>query len=252
MLAIGALLLTGAGIVLSTVARRQHAAARLLVTTHPLVALAGLLGLLFDYRDGPVRTVQLIVYLLLVLAVVRLGRIVASLANHDTDATNAAQAVGLRPPFPVEERALRLRVQTDCGHPNAQATSGLIAYCDAEPVGWCAVEPRVAYEGLVRNQRVPWEGRDEVRADADVWAITCLLARPGNRRRGVGTALVHAAIDHAHQHGAHALEAYPMTTSAAIDEELHVGLLNMYLDAGMIEICRPTKRRAVVRIDLAQ
>jgi len=31
------------------------------------------------------------VYLLLVLAVVRLGRIVASLANHDTDATNAAQ-----------------------------------------------------------------------------------------------------------------------------------------------------------------
>jgi len=91
VLVIGALLLTGAGIVLSTVAPRQHAAARLLVTTYPLVALAGLLGLLFDYRDGPVRTVQLIVYLLLVLAVVRLGRIVASLANHDTDATNAAQ-----------------------------------------------------------------------------------------------------------------------------------------------------------------
>jgi len=93
VLAIGALLLTVAGMVLSTVARRQHAAARLLVTTYPLVALAGLLGLLFDYRDGPVSTVQLIVYLLLVLAVVRLGRIVASLTNQDTDATNAAQDV---------------------------------------------------------------------------------------------------------------------------------------------------------------
>lgn len=154
--------------------------------------------------------------------------------------------------FPVEERAHRLRVQTDCGHPDAQATSGLIAYCDAEPVGWCAVEPRAAYEGLIRNQRVPWVGRDEDRANADVWAITCLLARSGNRRRGVGTALVRAAIDHAHQHGAHAVEAYPMTTSAAIDEELHVGLLSMYLDAGMTEISRPTKRRAVVRIELAR
>ena len=91
VLVIGALLLTVAGIVLSTVAQRQSAAARLLVTTYPLVALAGLLGLLFDYRDGPVRTVQLIVYLLLVLAVLRLGRIVASVANNDTDPTKAAR-----------------------------------------------------------------------------------------------------------------------------------------------------------------
>lgn len=91
VLVIGALLLTVAGIVLSTVAQRQSAAARLLVTTYPLVALAGLLGLLFDDRDGPVRTVQLIVYLLLALAVVRLGRIVADVANKDTDTTKAGR-----------------------------------------------------------------------------------------------------------------------------------------------------------------
>jgi hypothetical protein len=57
--------------------------------------------------------------------------------------------------FPLEERAHRLRRQTDCGHPESGVTSGLVAYLDGEPVGWCAVEPRVAYEGLVRNASAP-------------------------------------------------------------------------------------------------
>ena len=57
--------------------------------------------------------------------------------------------------FPVEERAHRLRMQTDCGHPGSDTTSGLVAYLDGEPAGSCAVEPRSSYEGLVRNNRVP-------------------------------------------------------------------------------------------------
>ena len=44
--------------------------------------------------------------------------------------------------FPAEERAGRLREQTDCGHPASDTTSGLVAYLDGEPAGWCAVEPR--------------------------------------------------------------------------------------------------------------
>ena len=82
--------------------------------------------------------------------------------------------------FPVEERAHRLRAQTDCGHPDADATSGLVAYLDGEPVGWCAVEPRPEYVGLVRNHRVPWEGRSEDKADRGVWAVTCLFTRAGS------------------------------------------------------------------------
>ena len=71
--------------------------------------------------------------------------------------------------FPAEERAERLRQQTDCGRPEPTRTSGLVAYLDSEPVGWCAVEPRIAYEGLVRNDRtVPWEGREEDKTDASV------------------------------------------------------------------------------------
>ena len=56
---------------------------------------------------------------------------------------------------PAEERADRLRQQTDCGHPGSGTTSGLVAYLDSEPVGCCAVEPRTAYAGLLSNQRVP-------------------------------------------------------------------------------------------------
>ena len=46
---------------------------------------------------------------------------------------------------PVDERGERLRKQTGCGHPEARTTSGLVAYLDGEPAGWCAVEPRTAY-----------------------------------------------------------------------------------------------------------
>jgi hypothetical protein len=58
----GALLLSVAGIVWSMTDRRQHLAGRLLITPYPLVALAGFLCLLLDYLGGPVRTVQLVVY----------------------------------------------------------------------------------------------------------------------------------------------------------------------------------------------
>jgi GNAT superfamily N-acetyltransferase len=151
--------------------------------------------------------------------------------------------------FPVEERAHRLREQTDCGHPESDTTSGLVAYLDGEPVGWCAVEPRPAFTGLVRNNRVPWVGREEDKADDGVWAVTCLFARAGFRRRGVSRALARAAVDFARERGARAVEGYPMTTTDCILEELHVGIESVFADAGFTEVSRPTLRRVVMRID---
>ncbi|MDQ3476400.1 MAG: GNAT family N-acetyltransferase [Actinomycetota bacterium] len=57
--------------------------------------------------------------------------------------------------FPAEERAGRLREQTDCGHPESGTTSGLVAYLDDEPIGWCAVEPRTAYGGCCATTASP-------------------------------------------------------------------------------------------------
>jgi GNAT superfamily N-acetyltransferase len=151
--------------------------------------------------------------------------------------------------FPVEERAHRLRQQTDCGHPEADTTSGLVAYLEDEPVGWCAVEPRTAYEGLVRNNRVPWEGRAEDKTDDSVWAVTCVFTRAGFRKRGISRALARAAVDFARERGARAIEGYPMTTKNAILEELHVGTEGVFAAAGFAEVSRPTLRRVVMRID---
>jgi len=151
--------------------------------------------------------------------------------------------------FPVEERVRRLREQTDCGHPESGTTSGLVAYLDQEPVGWCAVEPRPEYEGLLRVFRVPWDGRDEDKTDDTVWAVTCLFARAGFRRRGVSRALARAAVTFARERGARAIEAYPIIAQNAISEELHVGSPSVFADAGLVEVSRPSVRRLVMRLD---
>ena len=151
--------------------------------------------------------------------------------------------------FPVEERADRLRRQTGTGDPAAGSTSGLIGYLDGEPVGWCAVEPRSHYEGLVRNNRVPWADRAEDRTDATVWALTCFVTRVGFRKRGVSRALARAAVEHARERGARAIEGYPMTTTDALLTELHVGTRSVFADAGFVEVSHPTPRRVVMRID---
>jgi GNAT superfamily N-acetyltransferase len=169
-------------------------------------------------------------------------------------ATCQCQRYKLRPreafrSFPAEERAHRLRQQTECGHPDAVATAGLVAYLDGEPVGWCAVEPRPAYTGLVRNNRVPWEARDEDKTDASVWAVTCLFTRVGFRKGGISRALARAAVAFARQRGARAIEGYPMTTKDVILEELHVGTEGVFAAAGFVEVSRPTLRRVVMRID---
>jgi GNAT superfamily N-acetyltransferase len=154
--------------------------------------------------------------------------------------------------FPVEERAHRLRTQTECGHPNSKTTSGLVAYLDGEPVGWCAVEPRTAYHGLMRNFRVPWEGRDEDKADDTTWSVTCFVTRAGYRRRGISYELARAAVDFARERGARALEGYPMITHPGQEitwGELHVGSRSIFAAAGFVEVSHPTPRRVVMRID---
>lgn len=149
----------------------------------------------------------------------------------------------------VEDRAFGLRQQTDCGYPESDATSGLVAYLDSEPVGWCAIESRTAY---VRLGRVPWAGRDEDKAEDSVWAVTCFLTRTGFRHRGVSYALDRATVDFAGKRGARAIEGYPMITQPGQDitwGEVHVGSRSIFAAAGFTEISRPTKRRVVMRID---
>jgi GNAT superfamily N-acetyltransferase len=150
-----------------------------------------------------------------------------------------------------EERADDLREQTRCGRPRARRTSGLVAFLDGEPVGWCAVEPRTAYPRLLRTRG--WrKGRDENPQDDSVWAVTCFITRVGYRRRGVTYALARAAVDFARERGARAIEGYPMITEPLKEitwGELHVGSHWVFADAGFTQVSRPSLRRLVMRID---
>jgi GNAT superfamily N-acetyltransferase len=151
----------------------------------------------------------------------------------------------------AEELAFRLRAQTDCGEPESRTTSGLVAYLDGEPAGWCAVEPRTAYPRMLLKTRVPWTGRAEDKRDDSVWAVTCFVTRTGFRRRGISRALTRAAVDFARERGARALEGYPMIANPGADilVEHHVGSRSSFAAAGFTEVSRPTLRRVVMRID---
>lgn len=152
---------------------------------------------------------------------------------------------------PASEHAEQLREQTGCGHPGDRATSGMVAYLDGEPVGWCAVEPRTAYPRMPR-MRVPWTGRNEDKTDDGVWSVTCFVVRKGFRRRGISYALAAATVGFARERGARAIEGYPILARPGQEftwGELYVGTCSVFAAAGFAEVSRPTPRRAVMRID---
>jgi GNAT superfamily N-acetyltransferase len=152
-------------------------------------------------------------------------------------------------PIPREERVFRLRQQTDCGHPGSEGTSGIVAYLDAEPVGWCGVDRRSDY---TRLGQTPWKDRAEDPADEGVWAITCFAVRVGYRGRGITYGLASAAVDHVRERGARALEGYPMIPEPGQTVtwgELYVGHRKVFEAAGFREVSHPSKRRCVMRIE---
>jgi GNAT superfamily N-acetyltransferase len=151
-----------------------------------------------------------------------------------------------RADVPAFERALCEQV-TEPGHGPGP---GMLAYLDDEPVGWCAVEPRTSYSRILRSDIVK-SSREPLESD-DVWAVTCFVVRVGYRRRGVGAALLEAAVAHARDHGARVIEAYPVDpsirkTSAA---ELYHGPLPTFEAAGFETVARPSESRALVELRL--
>ncbi|MBB5787126.1 GNAT family N-acetyltransferase [Jiangella mangrovi] len=154
-----------------------------------------------------------------------------------------------------DERVEAQQAQTGADDPEAERTSGLVAYVDGDPAGWVAVEPRTAYPKLTRGRSpVPWKGRDEDREDDSVWAVTCTIVRREYRGRGLAYHLAAATVGYARDRGARALEAYSMITEPGKEVtwgELFVGARQIYEAAGFTQVSRPTKRRAVMRIDFA-
>jgi GNAT superfamily N-acetyltransferase len=120
---------------------------------------------------------------------------------------------------------------------------GVIGYLADDPVAWCAVAPRPAYEPIVGSRTLPIDEPD----DATIWAVNCLFVKGGHRRQGLTLPMVEAAVDYAHASGARIVEAYPVEV---LPGDTSRGSLRTFLDAGFTVYARDrttSKRHVVVR-----
>jgi GNAT superfamily N-acetyltransferase len=124
---------------------------------------------------------------------------------------------------------------------------GLLAYRDGVPVGWCAVAPRDAYQRIL-NSRVLRPADDAPAC----WAVVCFYVLRSERRGGVAAALLEAAVAFAAEHGAEAVEGYPKDTEGAKKHanEMFVGSLSMFAEAGFSEAARRSPGRPIMRRQL--
>ncbi|MGW8567622.1 N-acetyltransferase family protein [Isoptericola sp. NPDC055881] len=78
---------------------------------------------------------------------------------------------------------------------------------DEEVVGWVGLAPVSAASSLQHSRVLP---RVEEAEWPTTWAVMCFVVRPGYRRRGIARALLGAAVDYARDHGAHAVQGFPV------------------------------------------
>ena len=100
--------------------------------------------------------------------------------------------------------ALQLEVSTSPVPP------GLVAYVDGLPAGWTKVMPRHEVPGVLANRAL----RRVLADDDGAWWVTCFAVQQRFRSIGVARALLDAAVIHAEQHGATAVEGHPVDADA--------------------------------------
>ena len=87
--------------------------------------------------------------------------------------------------------------------------------------------------------------------DTPVWAVSCLFIHRTARRRGVGSALVDAAVSMAKAYGAPAVDAIPVAPSDKRGSgDLYTGTPSMFEPLGFTEVARRKPERPVVRLTL--
>lgn len=95
----------------------------------------------------------------------------------------------------------RDRMRALCAEPTPP---GVLAYHGDTVVGWAAVAPRSEVRGIRDNRKIPQID------DLPVWSLWCLKVRAGHRGQGIALALIDGAVRFAGEHGAPAVESYPM------------------------------------------
>jgi GNAT superfamily N-acetyltransferase len=104
---------------------------------------------------------------------------------------------------------------------------GVLAYDAEEVVGWAAVAPRAELP-FARSRKIPHAD------DLPVWSVWCIRVRPGHRGRGISHSLLEGAVAYARDHGAPAVEGYPVDNRGAVVDRTmaYVGTRSLFERAG--------------------
>ena len=83
------------------------------------------------------------------------------------------------------------------------------------------------------------------------WTVSCLFIHRAVRRRGVGAALVGAAVAMAKAYGAPAVDAIPVAPGGTRGSgDLYTGTPTMFEPLGFTEVARRKPERPIVRLNL--
>jgi GNAT superfamily N-acetyltransferase len=129
---------------------------------------------------------------------------------------------------------------------------GLIAYADGQPVGSISVGPREEFVRLRRSHASVLDAEDR-----PVWLIVCFYTQRAHRRQGITRALIQAAVKHAADHGAGAVEAFPIANwgETMLTGHACTGTASTFRELGFCEVgVRGRARgeaRVTMRFDLA-
>lgn len=127
---------------------------------------------------------------------------------------------------------------------------GVLAYDGDEVVGWAGVHPR-ADTSFARNRKIPHVD------DLDVWSVWCIRVRPGHRGEGISHYLLAGAVAFARDHGAPAVEGYPVDNRGEkVDLTMaYVGTLRLFEQGGFRKAADTTSvingfPRVLMRLEL--
>ncbi|MFZ5911361.1 MAG: GNAT family N-acetyltransferase [Chloroflexota bacterium] len=119
---------------------------------------------------------------------------------------------------------------------------GLLAFIDDEPVGWVAVEPRLAYLRLAHSKVLgPVD-------ESDVWSVTCFFVARQFRRRGLTVQLLKGAVEYVKSRGGKIVEGYPVDASQQMPAAfIYTGTSAAFQKAGFVEVARRSESRPIFR-----
>ena len=120
----------------------------------------------------------------------------------------------------------------------------MVAYADNPNWSKCYCAERLVedYDSRTREQNRAFRSQliqsakaNEGAIDPAVGAIMCFVVAPDQRRQGVATALLDAAVEHLRKRGMRTAEAYPWLGEidpSRWSQSMYVGPLSMYVKAG--------------------